>query len=245
MIRLSWSIMVLTIIVSFHNPSLMGITNSELKEVNSIIDKLEQKLLNQESKSIFFGSKGEKQSGSKSKTSIRYVEDKIKGSLPQKNDLDEITKVIAKIENDVNRMSGEVENLKIKIESNAHPTSMVELAIGIDKPDVLSFRELRIDLDGHTVYQLNHGEGIWLPSKKIPLFKGPLAAGKYKVKVRARVVKKSTKAPFVDTNAFQIYDEVKEITVPEGKFKKGFTLMFKDFKKQNQNAKIDMAEYDL
>lgn len=243
--RFNWLKVIITILLGLCTPNLLGISNNDLNEVNSIIDRLEQKLLNQESKSIFFGSEGEKRSHDKAKTSIRYVEENINASLPQKDDLDEISKVISKIEDDVNRMSGEVESLKIKIEANANPTSVIEMSLGIEKPDIMSFRELKIDLSGHTVYQLNHGDGIWMPSKKIPLFKGPLPAGTYKVSVKARVVKKSSNAPFVDTNIFQIYDQVKEITVAEGAFKKGFALIFKDFNQQNQNANIDMAEYEL
>lgn len=243
--RFNWSKIIMTILISFYNPTLLGLSNDDLNEVNSIIDRLEQKLLNQESKSIFFGSEGEKRTREKATTSIRYVEENINASLPQKDDLDEISKVISKIEDDVNRMSGEVESLKIKIEANANPTSVVEMSLGIEKPDAISFRELKIDLSGYTIYQLNYGEGIWMPSKKIPLFKGPLPAGKYKVSVKARVVKKSSSAPYVDTNTFQMYDQVKEIVIPEGAFKKGFAIMFKDFNQQNQNANIDMAEYEL
>ena len=54
--------------------------------------------------------------------------------------------------------------------------------------DKSAIKSLQIKLDGYELYSLSDAAGMWLPSKSVPVYAGPLQPGAHRLDLEVRLV---------------------------------------------------------
>lgn len=226
--------------------SAFGIDDKKLDQVESILDRLERQLMERERRNLFpdIGSSN-KQSKPAADQRIVIEPTTISGNLPDQGALNEFSKTVDQIEDELASLGGELENLKQKIRRGTQNDSLIEISALIPNPDQVSIREFEVRLDGFPIYQLNRSGGLWMPRKQIPIFAGPLAPGKHDLEFYARVVKKISEDLPVDTSIFHLYQQKFQFEVEEGTNKKGFRITLGAVIEQNIQAQAKIEAYEI
>lgn len=234
------------IVIIFSIGTGYGRDSQRLNEVESVLDRLERQLMERERRNLFPESQPSQQQSAPADAKQIIVEPtEITGRLPDQGALDDFSKTIDQIEDELASLSGELENLKQRIRRGTQSDGLVEISAKIPNPDQVSLREFEVKLDGFTIYQMNRSGGLWMPRSQIPIFAGPLAAGKHQLELHARVVKRYDRNLPVDSSQFHIYRQKFEFEVAEGADKKGFRIILGEIKDQNIQAQAKIESYEI
>ena len=221
-----------------------GANATQLQEVESMIDRLEKKIMQQEIGNML-PDKSLRQSPGKSDTSYQYPVTTIEPPPSAKTDYSQIEEALERIESEVIQLSADVEEMKSKVERQTDFDSFIEVVAELENPDRSHIRELSIQINDYEVFSLNPEVGLWSARKQLPLFSGPLPSGKHLVKLSARVVVTDRGELPIASNVFQVYHQTFNIDVSASKTKKGYRIKFPatEEKRLNDEAKIEI--YDL
>lgn len=224
----------------------LAIDDKRLNEVESILDRLERQLMERERRNLFPDMRQQEQENKAEADRLIIAEPtQISGQLPDQGALDEFAKTIDQIEEELASLGGELENLKQKIRRGTQNDKFIEISALVPNPDKISIREFEIRLDGFLIYQMNRSAGLWLPRNQIPIFAGPLAAGKHELELQARVVRKESESLPIDTSMFHVYQQRFHFQVDEGQDKKAYRIILGEVNEQNTKAQAKIEEYEI
>ncbi len=215
------------------------------EQVDDILDRLEQKLLESKQESLLLNDNWNKPIRASESKEIVLKEQKIKGNLPAQKELQQIGSAIDKVENEVERLSSDVEKLKRIIGSYTKTNSQINIYVEVTDPSKTSLREIDIKLDRFPIYKLNPDVGIWLPRQKIPIFSGPLDPGKHSIALTGRMARVVDENMPVDDNIFHIFDQEFTIEIPQGRIRKDISIKLERIKDKNFKAKAILVESTL
>ena len=230
----------LTTLLCIASPIIYGQRKS-IQNVESILDKLEKRLLKKEREPVTFGKKNENDETTK----FEYKPTYITPTVPDEGKLQGLKRAIDELDTEVERLSGEVQRTKQKILKSASINNMVEITTSIINTDSATFSSLDVELDGHNIYQLNQDSGLWMSRPSVPLYSGPLQPGKHTINFQARIVKKTKDNLPLNNDVFHLINQSFEINVPNEKFHKAWDIIIENPKTLNYRAEAKLSMRDI
>jgi len=201
---------------------------SSQRNIESVLDRLEQRLMDQDRESLSFGEEPRKGAPPKgAATRFQYPPQDIVARDGDERELIQVTSALAELDQNVDAFAGEVQRFKQKILEEVAVDNFVSIAGTMEKPDAAVLRMLRLKVDGFTVYTIDEATGLWLPRAEIPFFSGPLMPGAHKVELEARLGRRRTADLPVADDTFQAINRTFDINMPDGKVKKSWLITIK------------------
>jgi len=223
----------------------------ESAQIDSILDRLEKHLMDQESDVLQFedGSNPStvEAAPAPSSSNLTKYKFKKKGAIQAKPEemrqLDSLAQAISELENQTEQLASEVQKTKQTIIEGAAVNNFIAIETQLSKTDVAAIRTLQVKLDGYDIYRIDDASGLWLPTKKMPLYAGPLQPGNHRVDLEARIVMKHDKGLPMNNDVYRFINKSFELTVPHGLVHKKFVVHIEPPKDLKGNAKATIKEY--
>ncbi len=192
--------------------------SEDVIEVESILDRLEKRLLDQESESLSFGEKSSVPDLKEkpSRTMNFDKKEKIVGTTPEMRRLNKLAALVSALESDVDKLTAKVQKTKQKILNDSSVDNFVSIDARLLEPETASIKSLSVKLDGFHIYELQESSGLWLPSKEVPLYAGPMQPGTHRVDLEARISLKHKKGLPLNSEVMRIVQKSFEIAIPGG-----------------------------
>ena len=188
--------------------------------VDSVLDRLEKRLLDEESEVLTFGerelpgpSKDEDQTAQKIKMPKKTVEVEAEETAR----LRELASAVAQLESQIEQLSSDTSKTRQRIMEEARVDNFVSIEARLTTESLASIRSMRIRLDGYDVYEVSDEAGLWLPSSKIPVYNGPLQPGSHRLDVEVRLVLKQREGLPLNSDVFRMVSQSFELKIPDGK----------------------------
>lgn len=204
----------------------------------SILDRLERRLLEQERNALNFDS-GVSELKQPAKTSFKFKSKYIDELSPSNADVKKLGDAISELEAQTEYLASQVHRIKQKILHEAAINNMINFSTRLDDSDKLAFRSLTVTIDGHEIYKQNAALGLWLPHNEIPVFQGPMQPGNHRIDFEARVVQKATDNLPIQNDTYHIIQETFNFVVPDGKVMKKWEVYLTG---ENGNSSIAKAQ---
>lgn len=212
-----------------------------MKSNETILDRLERRLLEQERKALSFGNTDlREKKGAKRK--FVYKGQDIPANSAIVKDLSKLSTAIKDLDQHVEYLAGEVQSVKQKILHDTHIDNTVQIDTMLTKETNLAYRTISIEIDEHNIFEQNAASGLWNPTGSIPIFLGPMSPGKHKLKIKARLVGKGKTDLPLENGHFIFINEVYEFTVPEGHVFKKWRIDIDSNSASTSSAKVAMKE---
>lgn len=214
--------------------------DSNIQAMDSVLDRLERKLMEQEATSLRIEPLNE---APKAQQNVKLPKGSIEGRQPGFDDFAALEKQIATLEKEADELSGQIEATKADLLDKSNKGSLVEINALIEDPDLTSIRELSLTIDGKKIYAMDGGD--WTPSPEIPFFIGPLAPGEHQLELNARTIRRREKSLPLDQNLTHRYEQTFKINVAAGVFHKGYRMRLVRPEQQNTRAQASLEIYDI
>jgi len=223
------------------------------ENAEAILDRLEQRLLEQESQSFSFGdtpaapknAPQKSTAGKKADKSLRFEKADIKGNLGETERLKELANLIADLEHQVDQLGSEVQKSKQKILEDAKIKNSAEIITNLTNTDQAAIRSISVTLDGYQIYHVDDTAGLWLPSNSLPLFAGPLQPGNHTLEYEARVIMKHKERLPLNNDQIRSVKQTFALAMPEGEVSKRWQIELKVPTKSDEQVSAVMKNLEL
>lgn len=223
---------------------LQAADRSGTEKSDSILDKLEQKLLEQEASTLNITAPSRKKI-LPTKQSYKAPETQISGKLPLEDEFAAIDKSVQEIEAQVEDLSQRVEKIRSDFIDKSQQSSLIELQLQLENPEETFLKELTISIDQHVVYEVREDLSPWQMRPQISIYSGPLAPGNHLVTFKARVVRKEKDKIPLDQNIYHIYNQNLSLDIPVGNARRGYRIRIGKPEEQNTFAKAALETYEI
>lgn len=216
-------------------------------DVESILDRLERKLIDNESGGLTFDeSRKSKHPGRKIESPSTFY--KYKGDAGHISESDavdgnikQISEMIAGLDAQVERLEADIQKARLKVAEDARVDNFIDVEAIFDAPENVSLKSLRVEIDGVTVYSAKDAGGLWLKSGKIPLYSGPLPPGSHKLSINAGVGTRETSTVPVSGDSARKLSRDFVIRIPDGKEKRKVALFIHGPKASGVDGSISIS----
>ncbi len=168
--------------------------DNDLDHIESVLDQLEQKLIDQESDGLTYGEKSARNSRKmpeKAAKSIKLKTETLEGKTVEAKRIDDVNTLLRDLEQRVEQFAGKVQIAKQQVLEAAKIDNLINIDTILENTDKFAINSLTIRLDGQAVYTLKDSSGVWMPNKTLPIYSGPLEPGMHRLDFEARIVMKS------------------------------------------------------
>lgn len=145
-------------------------------------------------------------------------------SVTQQKTLKGIQSKISEYDNRVEILESELRRLRANIYDASVTDNLVVIEIRPSQTSNFLIRDLRANLDGYTLYNRQDPSGLWIPSKSITLFHGPLRPGDHQIDISAILVPLSADGLKLPTSEHKNLEQSFRFVVPEGKQRRQMVL---------------------
>lgn len=156
--------------------------------VESVLDRLEKQMIEQDQEGLSFAKKPKNVDGEKPNTIFKFEKKTIGGSTQESHQLREVGLTVTELENQVDSLAQEVQRARQKVLEDIKFRNAMDITLSIEQPDLVSVRQLEISLDGFALYAIDDVAGLWIPSRIFPVYSGPIDAGTHKLKLSGKLV---------------------------------------------------------
>ncbi len=188
--------------------------------VDSVLDRLEKRLLDQESDGLTFGEKtnpGSLDGNGEPTTKYEFSKrQKVGGSTAAQESLKSLGTAVAELEAQVDQFAANVQKTKQSILDDAHIDNFITFEAHLADTDAAAITAIVVKLDGFGVYELKEASGIWMPARLVPLYAGPLKPGNHRIDLEARIVVKPKKALPMNGDVYRFVNKSFDVAVPGG-----------------------------
>lgn len=163
-------------------------TEAHAKKIENVLDRLEERLIDKESSPLTLEEQ-EKRSqkiSNEPKNVQKYVPKsptKITGKTPSASNLNELQRKINEYDTRLELLESDVRKVQSNTREAAATDNTVSLEIRIAEGSNIAIRTLSATLDGSSLYNQVDPAGLWMPTKSIPLFYGPLQPGVHTIDI--------------------------------------------------------------
>ncbi len=193
---------------------------NDLNQVDTILDRLEKRLLDQEADGLSFGEKEaidgtvgyEKPADAKFKGKKVHVD----ASTESQDRMKSLAKVVADLEGQVDQLASSVQKTKQGILDDSAVDNFVTFEAQLADTEAASIKTLNVKLDGYPLYELSEASGLWMPSKSVPLYAGPLQPGNHRIDLEARIVVKHKKALPMNGDIYRFVNKSFDVAIGSG-----------------------------
>lgn len=216
------------------------------KHVDSVLDRLEKRLLDQEGDGLTFSERTNPKSldgDGKPTTKYEFTKrEKIGGTTKTQESLKSLTSAVAELESQVDQFASNVQKTKQSILDDAHIDNFITFEAALADTDAAAIAAIVVKLDGYGVYELKEAAGIWMPSHLVPLYAGPLKPGNHRVDVEARIMIKPKKSLPMNGDSYRFVNKTFDVTVPGGTRTTRYVISITPPEKQDGQADATMKE---
>lgn len=166
----------------------------------------------------------------------------ITGTTGDKDGFKDIAASIAGLGKDVDQLKANVQKTRQGILQDSKTNNFVEMEARLQADELASLKSLEIKLDGYSVYDIDDTAGLWMPTRRMPVYSGPLQPGSHRVDVTARLVMRQDAKLALDGDAYRIINKSFDIKVPDGKYKKRWVINIKPPTGKNSKADAEISQ---
>ena len=225
--------------------------DSNTIEVESILDRLEKKLTDNEAGGLTFGEKMEPATKDsklpKPSATYKFAQD-ISGKQPDGSVGDEsavvikgLSEAVAGLEVQVERLHADVQKARLKVIEDARVDNFVQMDAEFRGADKATLKTLVVKIDGVEVYRAADAGGLWMPSLKLPLFAGPVPPGTHKLAIEAAVLVREGGNVPVSADVTRRMEKDFEFSIPDGKERRTINLLIDAPARADSKGSITMG----
>lgn len=220
-----------------------------IKEAESILDRLEKRLLDQEYESLKFDDPKveRKKKNNIVKKQFKFNSNRVIQPRKSRNDqqFDKLEMAVYELEIEVEQLTADIQEAKRYILENAKLDNYVEITTELKETDKTIIRSLSAKLDNYTIYKIDETTGFWVSSANIPLYSGPLSPGKHTLIFQARVARRVDNNLPINNDTYHVIKEKYELVVPADKTRKKWSIVIESPQKTNFQAKAKLNSTKL
>lgn len=222
--------------------------DDDLGNVNTVLDRLERRLLDQEADGLTFDEKTQPPPSIESEdggTSYKFEnkgKGKVSGTTSEREHMASLAGAITELESQVDQLASNVQKTKQSILDEASIDNFVSIEAQLNETDAAAIKSINIKLDGYPVYELHDASGLWLPSKAVPLYAGPLQPGAHRLDLEARIVVRHQKGMPMNADVYRFINKSFELSVPGGTNKSRYVITIKPPTKIDEQADAVIKE---
>lgn len=205
--------------IAFMHTNLAIAQKSDISHVDAILDRLERRLLDQEAEGLTFSEKNAQNDGQNEKeksSSYKFPKKTIETVPPNIQKIDEVSRLVRELEQQVDQLASNVQKTKQTIIDDAAINNFVSIEATLPDPDKASIKSLEVRIDGFKLYTMSDSAGLWLPSKSIPLYAGPMQPGNHRLDVEARISMRESKPLPVNNPIYRFINKSFQWSIAEG-----------------------------
>jgi hypothetical protein len=215
--------------------------------VDSILDRLEKRLLDQEADGLTFGERQSdpgflKSSPEKTSKKFKFKGGKVEASTPDKDKLKAIDLLIKDLERQVDQLAGNVQKTKQTVVDEAAVNNYVSVDAELIETDRAAIKSLQIKLDGYDLYSLSDAAGMWLPSKSVPVYAGPLQPGAHRLDLEVRLVLRQNPELPLNGDVYRFISKSFTLKITGASSKSRFVIAIKPPEKLDENPDATIKE---
>jgi hypothetical protein len=223
-------------------------TDNSAKKIENVLDKLEKRLIDKES-SPFTEDEDvspERLTPTKNKkpNSVYNAKSpaKINGQTPSSKNLKEVQIKINEYDNKLDSLESELRKLRAGVYEGSATDNQVMVDIRTGKDAKFVIRTLLTRLDGNNLFNQMDAAGMWMPSKEIPLFFGPLQPGEHRLDVIATIAPLTADGLELPTWRHKSLQQSFAFTVNEGKVRKNVSIELEALKSDSAQPTAKLTE---
>ena len=223
------------------------------EKLDSVLDKLEQRLIDREADPLTQSEenaakkpKSDKQSG-KNPTQ-KYAPKaaaKVSGQTPAAKNIKEIQSKINEYDNRIEILESDLRRLRSSIYDASVTDNQVMLEVKSNDGSNFIIKTLTARLDGSTLYDQSEASGLWMPSRSIPLFFGPLKPGDHQLEVVATIAPAASSGLESPTWKNKSLQQSFNFAIPDGKARKHLSIEITDQGTDGTRPVAKLTEGDL
>lgn len=200
-----------------------------LQQVDNLLDRLEKRLLDGESDGLTFGEKlpqPPSAAGNEDATSASYKfeKDQVQAHTGEQEQLKGLSHLVADLEQQVDQLAANVQKTKQSILDEAAIDNFAAIDAALSDTDAAAIKSLTIKLDGYPIYELQEASSLWLPSKAVPLYAGPLQPGNHRLDLEARIALRQPKTLPLSSDVYRLINQTFDLTMPGGTVNRHWTI---------------------
>ncbi len=225
-------------------------TDTQGKKIESVLDKLEKRLIDREASPFtededlaIKSPKSKKDSPAKEYYQPK-TPGKIKGNTASGKNLQEVQKKINEYDSRIEILESDLRRLRAGVYEGSVTDNQVMLDVKTSKDAKYIIRTLTTKLDGNTLYNQLDPAGLWMPSREVPVFYGPLQPGDHRVDISATIAPLSPEGLEIPTWQHKSLQQSFSFNIPDGKIRKTVTIEIAEPKTSGSHPVAKMTEAD-
>ncbi|MBM4250514.1 MAG: hypothetical protein FJ146_00910 [Deltaproteobacteria bacterium] len=216
-------------------------------QVDTILDRLEKRLLDQEADGVTFSDRSSevnflKQPIDGKVKKYQFKAGKIEASAPEKDRLKAIEVLVSDLERQVDALAARVQKTKQSVIDDATLNNSVAVDAQMDGVDKASIKSMRIRLDGYELYSISDTAGLWLPSKVVPIYSGPLQPGSHRLDLEVRLMLRTNPDLPLNSDVYRYVNKSFTMTVAGGATQSRYVIDIKAPESLDASADASLKE---
>lgn len=160
-----------------------------------------------------------------SESSLQFKKEKVVVKVKSEEQLKDVAAALSKLQSDVEVLTSDVQKAKQRIMEDARINNVISIDLGLSNTDKATIRNLIVRVDGYNVYWVSETTGLWLPTKQIPIYHGPLEPGVHRVEFDVSLVLRRQDGVPLNSDIYRVVKAAYNIEVPTGTLKKRWLAM--------------------
>jgi hypothetical protein len=210
-----------------------------IEQVDKVLDKLEQRLLDDESETFSANDRNSVTTIAPKKeatTKMKFDKEIVYGNTRDSDELAKLAALISQLETRTDTLASNVQRTKQKVIDDATVDNYVAVEAGLTETDAAAIKTLNVRIDGFDVYGLHDATGLWLPSKSVGIYAGPLKPGNHRLDVELRLVLRHAKGLPLNSDVFRYVNKSFNFVIPNGRLQSRFMLQIVPPSKESGQA---------
>ena len=227
-----------------------GTADVQSRKIENVLDKLEKRLIDREGSPFteeedlsLKKPKSAKESPVK-ETYQPKSPGKIKGSTPSGKNLMEIQKKINEYDSRIEILESDLRRLRAGVYEGSVTDNQVMLNVKTSNDAKYIIRTLTTRLDGNTLYNQLDPAGLWMPTREIPIFYGPLQPGEHRVDLTATIAPVTPEGLELPTWQHKSVQQSFSFNIPDGKIRKSLIIEISEPKSAGSHPIAKLTEDD-
>jgi hypothetical protein len=225
-------------------------TEAQSRKIENVLDKLEQRLIDKEASPLTFDETENAKNPQKetTKTKQKYAPKsaaRISGQTPSGRNIQELQKKLGEYDSRIDLLEADVRKLRAGVYEDSATDNQVMLEVKAGNQSKFIIRTLHARLDGNTLYNQMDAAGLWMPTRSVPVFFGPLQPGEHRVDISATIAPLSADGLEMPSWKQKSLQQSFTFALSDGKARKSITIEINDSKGDGSQPVAKLAEADI
>lgn len=222
-------------------------TESRVGQVDTILDRLEKRLLDQEADGMTFSEKRSelnflRQPLDGKVKKFQFKGGKFESKAPEKDRLKAIEVLVTDLERQVDALAAKVQKTKQAVIDDATLSNNIVVDAELEGVDKATIKSMRIRLDGYELYSVSDASGLWLPAKIMPIYSGPLQPGSHRIDLEVRLMLRTNPDLPLNTDIYRLLNKSFSMIVGGGTTQGRYVIAIKAPETMDAAAEANLKE---